>query len=170
LRGVWFGNERGTGAIAFYERILNDGTRLGAKVRNKGGRPFCYEIVGKFDEGARDFGRELAISELEQVINENDLHRYPDARTGEMRSMFEFTDIPTDVPVRGSRGRQSVWDDRHLAEFVRDLENGVAPNYQRNTIRQLATKACERGLAEVADNGPPKAWRLTAHGQELLAD
>lgn len=104
LLGVQFGDKVG-GDRAIYRHLLDDGTRLTARVRNDDGRPVCFEITATFPNHARDFGRELAISELESVINENELVRFRDARTGKPVSAFALSEIPVGVPVRGSRGR-----------------------------------------------------------------
>ena len=158
------------GDRASYERLLDDGTRLVARVRNSGGRPLCDEITATFPSGARDFGRELAISELERVINDNDKLSSGDARTGKRTSPFAVTEIPVGVPVLGSRGRKTQWTDKRLAELVHDLEKGDTEHWhlERNTIRQRANDAVGRGIAQVADDGPPKRWRLTPAGHRYL--
>jgi hypothetical protein len=160
------------GDKALYERILSDGTRLIARVRNDGGRPLCDEITATFPAGARDFGRELAISELERVINDNDQFWFRDARTGERVSFFALSEIPVGVPVAGSRGRKGRWTDKLLAELVHDLEIGDTAHWhlERNTIRQRANQAVRRGIAELADSRPPKSWRLTARGRLLILE
>jgi hypothetical protein len=171
LRGSGFGGERARPHWLF-ERVLSDGTRLLAKVQRVGDRPVCVEITAKFPDGARDFGRELAITELEHAINDSDQHKFRDARTGELVSPLVFTDVPLGVPVLGSRGRTSEWTDRRLAELVRHLENGDTTHWHlaRNTLRQLGNNAVRRGIAEVLDVGPPKRWKLNARGHDLLVE
>jgi hypothetical protein len=169
LIGMSFG-ERVGGDRAIYRRHLDDGTLLVARVRDAQGRPECDEITAKFPNGARDFGRELAVTELEQTINDNDKLWYRDPRTGDPASIFVLSEIPVGVPVRGSRGRQTRWTETRLAELVRDLQNDDTRHwhFERNTLRQRANEAVRRGIAEVATKGPPKRWRLAPHGQELL--
>src|SRR5580765_305237 len=150
FRGVNFSELVG-GDQAWYERVLDDGTRLIAYVGDDGGRPICNQIIAIFPTGARNFGRELAITELEQVINNNDRIMVQSTHTGERISPFALTDIPV-APVRGSRGRKIRWTDRRLAELVRDLQRGDAAKWhlERNSIRQRANEAVRRGIAEVA--------------------
>lgn len=169
LRGVTFGEKVGDDR-AIFERVLDDGVRLVARVRERDGRTICSEITAIFPDGARDFGRELAITELEQAINESDRFTFRDARTGELKSPFVFTEIPIGVPVIGSRGRKQQWTDERLAALIQDIEDDDVERWHlaRNTIRQRANRAVLRGIAEVADPGPPKTWALTAHGRELL--
>jgi hypothetical protein len=165
-------DQRVGGDRALYERVLSDGTRLVARVRESGGRPLCDEITATFPDGAGDFGRELAIGELEHVINDNDRFGFRDARTGNLTSPFSLSEIPVGVPVLGSRARKLQWTDRRLAELVRDLETGYTERWhlERNTIRQRANQAVRRGLAEVENYGPPKGWRLTASGRALILE
>jgi hypothetical protein len=171
LLGVNFGARVG-GDRVLYERILDDGTRLIAKVRTADGHPVCDEITATFPDGARDFGRELAISELEQVINESDRHGVMTG-DGTIVPILSISEFPLGVPVQGSRGRKPQWDDRRYAELVRDIENGTIERWQleRNTIRQYANKAVKRSIAEpTASDGPHKSWRLTEKGRQLLND
>lgn len=167
LHGVVFGDLVGSDR-AIYHRKLSDGTLLVALVRDADGRPVCDEIIARFRNGARDFGRELAITELETVINE--AWTYIDAETGEPAALFAQSEIPVDAPLRGSRSRKSQWSDSRLAALVRDLEKNDTDHWYlaRNSIRQRANEAVRRGIAEVAAEGPPKRWRLTADGLELL--
>lgn len=171
LFGVIYGRRVG-GDRAHFHRVLADGTRLIAKVRNENGRPLCDEITAVFANGARDFGRDLAISELEDAINNSDRHGTLNA-DGEFVPLFAFCEIPYGVPVRGSRGRPAQWTDRRLAELIRDLEDDTAGRWglQRNTIRQRANQAVSRGLAEPAESlGGRRRWRLTDQGRHVLAD
>ena len=138
LVGVSYGGRVG-GDRAHFGRVLADGTRLIAKVRDENGRPLCDEITALFANGARDVGRELAISELEDAINNSDRHGTLNAN-GDFVSLFAFSEIPYGVPVRSSRGRPALWTDRRLAELVRDLEDDMTGRWglKRNTIRQRA--------------------------------
>jgi hypothetical protein len=169
LHGVVFGDLVGSDR-AIYHRQLADGTLLVARVRNAEGRPMCDEIVARFPNGARDFGRELAITELERVIN--DAWTYIDAKTGEPSAIFALSEIPVAAPLRGSRSRESQWTDTRLAHLVRDLESDHTEHWHltRSYLRQRANEAVRRGIAEVAAHGPPKRWRLTSYGVGLLPD
>jgi hypothetical protein len=169
LLGVAFGEKVGDDR-AIFERLLDDGVRLLARVRERDGRPICCEITATFPDGARDFGREIAITELEQAINDSDRLAFRDARTGELKSPFVFSEIPVGVPVIGSRGRNSEWTEQRLAELIRDLglDNITHWHLERNSIRQRANQAVRLGIAEVVDQGPPKTWALTSHGHALL--
>jgi hypothetical protein len=167
--GISFGDRVG-GDRAIYHRQLNDGTLLVARVKAAGGRPQVDEIVARLSDPAKDFGREIAITELEKVVNDNDTWSFPDARTAMRVSPFVLSEIPIGVPLRGSRGRPTRWTDRRYAELVRDLQDGDSSRWylERNTIRQRANEAVRRGIALVSAEAPPKRWRLTAHGAELL--
>jgi hypothetical protein len=167
--GLGFGDRVG-GDRALYRRKLDDGTLLIARVRTANERPEVHEITATFPHGARDFGRELAITELEQVINDNDQWSFRDARTGQRVSSFVLSEIPVGVPVRGSRGRKLHWTEARLAALVLDLENDDTAEWhlERNTLRQRANEAVRRGIAQVAADGPPKRWRLTPVGHQLL--
>jgi hypothetical protein len=169
LIGVTYGEREGSHR-AIYHRHLADGAVLAARVRNAEGRPEVDEITARFPNGARDFGREIAVAELERVINDNETWSFPDARTGEPVSIFVFSEIPVGVPLRGSRGRKVKWTDRLLAELVRDLESDKEKRWylERNTLRERANEAVRRGIAEVAAERPLKRWRLTARGREIL--
>ena len=165
LHGVVF-EDRG-GRVVYHRRLV-DGTLLVALVRNADGRPECDEIIARFPNGARNFGRELAITELERVIN--DAWTYVDPRTGEPTALFALSEIPVSVSVRGSRSRESKWSDTRLAELVRDLEKDDTDHWHltRRSLRERANQAVQQGIAEVADNRPPKRWQLTAYGADLL--
>lgn len=169
--GSSFG-DRATGDRAIFIRELEDGVRLQATVKTTGGRPVVEEITATFPDGARDFGRELAISELEQVINESDRHGVMTA-DGTIVPILSITDFPVGVPVKGSRGRAPEWTDVRLAQLVRDIETDTTDRWhlQWGTIRQHANTAVHRGIAEPAPKaGATKRWRLTDHGRALLND
>jgi hypothetical protein len=111
LLGVSFSEKVG-GDRAIYAKELRDGTRLVARVRDNDSRPLCDEITTTFPAGARDFGRELAISELERVINDNDQLWFRDARTGQPCGCRKLNSgVVTGQPyIHGSglRGRRVV--------------------------------------------------------------
>jgi len=113
--------------------------------------PVCDEITATFPEVARDFGRELAISELEEAINESDRHGIMTG-DGTIVPILSISEFPVGVPVKGSRGRKPQWTDRRYAELVRDIENGTVGHWRlaRNTVRQYANEAVRRGIAEPA--------------------
>ena len=169
--GVTYG-ERVGGDRALYRRVLSDGTILSATVRDADGRPVCEEIVVRFANGARNVGRELAISELELAINESDQHRVFDERTQRPIPLLAMSEIPYGVAVRGSRGRTTSWPDERRAVFVRDLQAAKSASWQlsRRRERELANNAVARGLA-VADQpeGRQSRWRLTAAGEDAAS-
>jgi hypothetical protein len=156
---------------AFYQRILSDGTKLFAYVSDDAGRPRCDEIKIQFARGARDVGRELAISELEDAINNSDRHGVRDASTGKIIPLLALSDVPHGVAVRGSRGRPSSWPDERLAAFIGDLEKGTSDKWHlsRRRQRELAHDAVDRGLAEpAAAGGRVLEWRLTPRGSAAM--
>lgn len=166
IHGARAGEDR-----ALFERLLNDGTRLVARVGVVDGRPVCHEITATFPSGARNIGRELAIGELERAINDSDRHGVRDERTGTIVPLLSLSEIPVGVPVRGSRARESKWTDERLAALVDDLANGNSGEWHlsRTRIRELANQAVARGLAELRSTAPRRRWTLTAVGEAALS-
>jgi hypothetical protein len=133
------------------------------------GRPLVDRIETTFPDGARDFGRELAISELEAAVN--DLDRHQTLRSsGEPFPILTLSGFPLGVALRGSRGRRPSRSDRDLATLIDALEHGRPLNLSRRRIRELAATATTKGLAEPIPGSRPRRWQLTLHGQALLAN
>lgn len=173
LRRMTFG-DTAAGHCAFFERVVGDGVLLTATVKSDGTRPFIESVTASFAGQARDFGRDLAWSDLERAINDSDLHRVETTNKGRM-PVLALGEFLTGVPVRSSRGRPPQWTDARLAALVHDLEAAEVAAVARRwylaatTIRQRANEAVRRGIAEPRPtNGGRKSWRLTVFGRSLL--